>query len=142
MAPACSCAEKISLRRSRIQSPCSGIRRQNNPHMWGCSEISSMSSFRKAMCSKSPFQRADPTRYLLQMKILPTHKRCSCGTAMRITSSPPSRYHIGSCWLCDHCKSTLSLRNGSCLQNSNLSYRSFIDVLDKFSTNSTVSEAA
>ena len=42
--------------------------------MWGCSEISSMSSFRKAMCSKNPFQRADPNVAKLWNTITPKLK--------------------------------------------------------------------
>ena len=81
-------------------------------------------------------------QYLIDMKILPTHRRCPCGSPMNIRSCPISKYRIGSCWKCDTCLTTTSLRSGSCLQNSNLSFKSFIDVLDKFSSNSTVTEAA
>ena len=81
-------------------------------------------------------------QYLIDMKILPTHRRCPCGSPMTIRSCPISKYRIGSCWKCDTCLTTTSLRSGSCLQNSNLSFKSFIDVLDKFSSNSTVTEAA
>ena len=104
--------------------------------------MTTINSYNELLLTGQFSTEANCAQYLLDKKILPTHKRCSCGRPMNIVPCSTSRYQIGSCWECDDCKLTLSLRNASCLQNCNLSFRSFIDLLDKFSTNTTITDAA
>ena len=81
-------------------------------------------------------------QYLIDMKILPTKRDCpACRTPMKIETCPKTKYREGCCWVCS-CKQVVSLRTASALQNRNLTYREFIEILAHFSDSRTVSEAA
>ena len=57
-------------------------------------------------------------QYLLDMKILPTKRRCpSCSNRMELRSCSTTKYREGSCWRCP-CSRTTSVRTDSVLQNT------------------------
>ena len=65
-------------------------------------------------------------QYLLDIKILPTIRRCpSRSIRMKLRSYSMAKYREGSCWWCP-CGRTTSVRSESVLQNSNVSYGNFI----------------
>lgn len=81
-------------------------------------------------------------QYLLDMKILPTKRRCpSCSNRMELRSCSTTKYREGSCWRCP-CSRTTSVRTDSVLQNSNISYENFILLLNAFAESVPISRAA
>ena len=78
------------------------------------------------------------------MKILPTKRRCptsTCRNRMELRPCSTMKYREGSCWKCS-CGQTTSVRTDSVLQNSNISYRNFILILNLFAENFPTSRAA
>ena len=85
---------------------------------------------------------ANCSQFLLDMKILPTHRQCrGCQNPMAIGSCSTTKYREGCCWKCP-CGQTTSVRTNSILENKNISYREFIDILDQFSEGNSISHAA
>ena len=85
---------------------------------------------------------ANCSQFLLDMKILPTHRQCrGCQNPMAIGSCSTTKYREGCCWKCP-CGQTTSLRANSVLENKNISYREFIDILGQFSEGNSISHAA
>ena len=82
-------------------------------------------------------------QYLLDMKILPTHRMCtSCDVLMVLGVCPTTKYGDGYCWTCTTCSKTCSVRVGSILESSKVTAREFIDMLGQFSYGKNVSVAA
>ena len=68
---------------------------------------------------------ANCSQFLLDMKILPTHRQCrGCNNPMAIGSCSTTKYREGCCWKCP-CGQTTSLRVNSVLENKNISYDKF-----------------
>ena len=87
---------------------------------------------------------ANCSQYLLDVKILPTKRRCSrCPDHDRMVIKPCSTaiYKDGCCWQCPKGHTT-SLKAGSVLQNSNLPYGDFILILSSFAEGLTVTRTA
>ena len=77
----------------------------------------------------------EPTcaQYLLNKKILPTKNRClQCNLRMTLQPCPTTKYSDECCWKCT-CGTTRSIRAGSILQDSNISFSKFILLLNCFS---------
>ena len=87
---------------------------------------------------------ANCSQYLLDVKILPTKRRCSLCTdhdRMVIKECSTSSYKDGCCWQCPKGHKT-SLKAGSILENSNITYREFILILASFADSLTVTRTA
>ena len=87
---------------------------------------------------------ANCSQYLIDMKILPTKRRCLLcpdKDRMELKTCSTTRYLDGCCWQCP-CGHAKSLKADSVLENSNIVYRDFIRILSCFSEDMTPSRAA
>ena len=112
-----------------------GSHKQNSPKYFSFEELQPTGMFSSdANCSQ----------YLLDVKILPTKRCCSLCTnhdRMVINECTTSSYKDGCCWQCPKGHKT-SLKAGSILENSNITYREFILILASFADSLTVTRTA
>ena len=99
-------------------------------------------SYEEFRSSETFSTEANCCQFLLDMKILPTKRRCTyCDNPMKIETCSTTKYREASCWKCQ-CGQTKSLRADSVLQNRHITYREFIDILGQFSEGNSASHAA
>ena len=80
-------------------------------------------------------------QYLLDVGILPQYRHCpTCANLMTSQKCSTLKHRDGYCWSC--CGNYLSLRTNSILENRKISCSTLIEILNEFSRESTVDEAA
>ena len=85
---------------------------------------------------------ANCQKFLYDKKILRTHQQCPvCRKDMVLRECATTTYRDGCCWKCS-CGRTTSQRIGSILQNSNVSYAEFINMMACFAEGKSVTAAA
>ena len=106
------------------------------------SRVYTHASYNEVLASGQFSTEENCCQYLIDMKILPTKRRCpTCENRMELIPCSTTKYREGSCWKCP-CGVTTSVRTDSVLQNSNLSYRNFILILSCFAENLPASRTA
>lgn len=81
-------------------------------------------------------------QFLLDMKIIPTKRRCNyCQNRMQLVVYPTIKYRDACCWRCT-CGQSSSVCSGSVLHNKNVTNREFIDFLAQFADSKSVACAA
>lgn len=102
-------------------------------------KYASYEEFREAGMFSS---EANCQQFLLDMKILRTHHRCSrCLIQMTLRECSTTKYREGCCWKCK-CEKTIACKTGSILERSNLTYEKFIKILAFFAEGKSVTSAA